>query len=242
MRNSSRCRCAENGFDLEGIAPRSNSNTRIVFLANPNNPTGTVVTADEVNHFLRQHSRTCDRRARRGLLRIRRGLCGKRGIEYSHSLDYVREGRNVVVLRTFSKVHGLAGASGRIRHRSRVVDAAYLAAARNVLCFDSGAGCCVWLRSTTKLISEKRWKTIPRSGDGLFPPSQSWDIRSHHLGKFLVLRTGAGCSSFADSLQARGIAVRALDQWGAPQAIRITIGTPEQNAALLNALSKLKKR
>src|SRR4051812_7565641 len=42
----------ENGFDLDGIASAVNENTRIVFLANPNNPTGTLITADEVDHLL----------------------------------------------------------------------------------------------------------------------------------------------------------------------------------------------
>jgi histidinol-phosphate/aromatic aminotransferase/cobyric acid decarboxylase-like protein len=47
--------------------------------------------------------------------------------------------------------------------------------------------------------------------------------------------------SFVQDLGNAGIAIRALDQWGAPQAIRITIGTPEQNDALLSAFASLRK-
>jgi histidinol-phosphate aminotransferase len=57
---------------------------------------------------------------------------------------------------------------------------------------------------------------------------------------FLYCELGSDATTFAEQLRREGIAVRALEQWGAPQAIRITIGTPEQNDAFLRALRKLK--
>lgn len=98
-----------NGFDLDGIAAAANSKTRIIFLANPNNPTGSLVEADQVDHLL---SRVPDPVLvlDEAYYEYAEHFAGGRGVKYSHSLDYVREGRNVMVLRTFSKVHGLAGA------------------------------------------------------------------------------------------------------------------------------------
>ena len=58
---------------------------------------------------------------------------------------------------------------------------------------------------------------------------------------FLYCDLGESANRFAQRLELEGITVRALDQWGAPQAIRITIGTPEQNDTLLTALRKLKR-
>jgi histidinol-phosphate aminotransferase len=57
---------------------------------------------------------------------------------------------------------------------------------------------------------------------------------------FLYCELGRNAATFAERLHHQGIAILALEQWGAPQAIRITIGTPEQNDALIMALKKLK--
>ena len=60
-------------------------------------------------------------------------------------------------------------------------------------------------------------------------------------GNFLYCDLGGDARKFAEHLRPREYVVRALEQWGAPEAIRITIGTPEQNDALLRVLRKLKK-
>ena len=59
-------------------------------------------------------------------------------------------------------------------------------------------------------------------------------------GNFLYCDIGVHARHFAEHLRREGILVRPLDQWGAPESIRITIGTPEQNDALLRALRKVK--
>src|SRR5579863_1668265 len=97
------------GFDLEAIAAAINSDTRIIYLANPNNPTGTLVSARDVDRFVERvpdhvvvilDEAYCD---------FAQYFAAERGVDYSHGLDYIRQGRKVVVLRTFSKAHGLAG-------------------------------------------------------------------------------------------------------------------------------------
>jgi len=99
----------DNGYDLDAIADAIDANTRIIFIANPNNPTGTLITADEVDSFL-------DRVPEHVLVVLDEAygdfaedFARQRGASYSRSLDYLRQNRNVILLKTFSKTHGLAG-------------------------------------------------------------------------------------------------------------------------------------
>jgi histidinol-phosphate aminotransferase len=96
-------------FDLGRIAAAVNQDTRIVFLANPNNPTSTLVTVDEVDQFLDNIPEHVVVVLDEAYYEFAADFAKRRGVMYSRSLEYVRGGRNVVVLRTFSKVHGLAG-------------------------------------------------------------------------------------------------------------------------------------
>src|SRR3989475_2645994 len=90
-------------LDLEAMAPAITPMTKIVFIANPNNPTATIVTADEVAHFM---SRLPERTI---------GVFDEAYIEFAlgpdfpDTLEYVKQGRKVVTLRTFSKAASLAG-------------------------------------------------------------------------------------------------------------------------------------
>src|SRR5499427_554046 len=90
-------------LDLEAMARAITPMTKMVFVANPNNPTATIVTADEVEHFM---ARVPDRVI---------VVFDEAYIEFAHgpdlpdTLDYLRHGRRVVVLRTFSKAASLAG-------------------------------------------------------------------------------------------------------------------------------------
>src|SRR5687768_9825016 len=89
--------------DLVAMAEKVNDRTRLVFIANPNNPTGTIVTDAQVDAFL-------ERIPERAIVVFDEAYVDY--VEHSafpRAIEYVREGRNVVVLRTFSKSYGLAG-------------------------------------------------------------------------------------------------------------------------------------
>src|SRR3954465_15594361 len=97
------------GYDLDGILGAIDDNTRIVFIANPNNPTGSFLPVKDVERFLDrvpQHVMVVLDEAYADFAEV---FAAERGVEYSRSIEYVREGRNVIVLRTFSKAQGLAG-------------------------------------------------------------------------------------------------------------------------------------
>ena len=91
-------------LDLEAMARAITPMTKMVFIANPNNPTATIVTADEVAHFMARVPDRADRGVRRGLHRVRpgAGLPGRARLR-------CKQGRKVMVLRTFSKAASLAG-------------------------------------------------------------------------------------------------------------------------------------
>jgi len=100
----------DDSYDLDAILAAINEDTRIIFLANPNNPTGTMLDADVVERFVARlpgHVVVVLDEAITNSLRIFAGL---RRVKYSRSLDYVRQGASVVVLRNvFEGGMGLAG-------------------------------------------------------------------------------------------------------------------------------------
>jgi histidinol-phosphate aminotransferase len=228
----------EHAFDLEAIAARVNAQTRVVFLANPNNPTGTMFDAAATDAFLARvpeqvvvvlDEAYCDFAEEAGR---------RRGLRYSRSLDYVREGRNVIVLRTFSKAHGLAGLRvgygfgpaellgylNRVRMAfsvSSVAEAAALAALEDEdhvhRAVENNTAGVAWLSAELHKLG---YQPVPTAAN------------------FIYVETGEDAAALARRIQAEGVIVRALGAWGAPQAVRITIGTPEQNQRFLAALKK----
>jgi histidinol-phosphate aminotransferase len=230
------------GFDLDAVASAINSDTRIIYLANPNNPTGTLVPAKDVDRFVEKvpdhvvvilDEAYCD---------FAQYFAAERGVDYSHGLDYVRQGRKVVVLRTFSKAHGLAGVRAgygvgpaelmsyfaRMRTTfsvSTVAQAGALAA------LDDEGHTQLALRNNaeqshvlTEGISEFGYRVVP-----------TW-------ANFLYCEIGDDAAAMAKRLQENGVIIRPLVPWGAPTAIRITIGTPEQNQFFLQTFKRVMER
>src|SRR6266700_2897245 len=99
----------ENGYDLDAIAKVTDVNTRIVFIANPNNPTGTLVTADEVDDFLEKIPGHVLLVLDEAYGDFAERFAQERGAIFSRALDYIRQDRHVILLKTFFKAHGLAG-------------------------------------------------------------------------------------------------------------------------------------
>jgi histidinol-phosphate aminotransferase len=229
----------QNGFDLDRIATAVSRDTGLIFLANPNNPTGSLVTADDVDLLLNRIPGTVvvlDE----AYYEYAHDLAAKRGVRYSRSLEYVREGRNVVVLRTFSKVHGLAGA----RVGYGLADAklvARVARQRPMYCVSSvgQAGALAALEDSSHI--RKAVENNTDQSERLYEAISAMEYTvTPTWGNFLYCEMGRDAKALAETLKAEGILVRPLDRWGAPGAIRITIGTPEQNDELLRAMKNLK--
>ncbi len=226
-------------FDLHALLASITPQTRVVFIANPNNPTGTLLSPEEIERFL-------DRVPGHVIVILDEAysdfaayFAAARGVEYSRSLDYLRAGRNLVVLRTFSKAHGLAGIrigygmgpAGLMRYFARmrttfsvsgVAQAGALAALRDekhtqMALANNAEG----VRLLTEKISEMGFRPLP-----------TW-------ANFIYCETGDDAAAVSKRLQSEGVIIRPLGPWGAPTAIRVTIGTPAQNRQFLAAFKKV---
>jgi len=224
-------------FDLEGLARAINDDTRVIFLANPNNPTGTMFNAAETDAFL---ARLPDH----VMVVLDEAYCDfaeyharKGGFVYSRSCDYVRAGRkNVIVLRTFSKAHGLAGMRvgyglghpDVLRHFARVrtafsvsalAEAAAVAAMKDLN----------HIRNSVEQIArgaQYLTKELVALGFRVVPTSTN----------FIYFEAGPDAPNIARRVQNQGVIIRGLTPWGIPEGLRVTIGTPEQNQKFLAAL------
>src|SRR5258708_35696886 len=99
----------DDGFDLAAILDAINEDTRLVFLANPNNPTGTMVEAAAIDKFIGEVPGHVVVVLDEAYYEFAVHFAARRKVEYSRSLNYVKQGASIIVLRTFSKAHGLAG-------------------------------------------------------------------------------------------------------------------------------------
>jgi len=226
-------------FDLDAILSAIDENTRLVFIANPNNPTGTLIDSTAMDRFIARVPDHVLVVLDEAYYEFADHFAKARGREYSRSLDYVREGRNVLVLRTFSKAQGLAGVRvgygfgpielmqyfARVRVAfsiSEVAQAGALAALEDQdhirRTLENNAAGAAYL---TAKLSAMGVRVVP-----------TWS-------NFLYVELSEGASEFAKRLQCEGLIVRPLTgSWGAPNAIRITVGTPEQNEKLVAAMAK----
>jgi histidinol-phosphate aminotransferase len=229
-------------FDLDAIAAAVNQDTRIVYLANPNNPTGTMFDAAATDRFLARvpphvmvvlDEAYCD---------FAEHFARSRGVTYSHSLEYVRRGRNVVVLRTFSKAHGLAGMRvgygfgppELLRHFARVRMAFSVSALAE-------AAACAALNDTEHI--RRAVENNARGAAWLLEQFSQMGIRAvPTAANFIYFDVGEDAAAVARRMQADGVIVRALTAWRIPTAIRVTIGTPGQNERFVSALKKALER
>lgn len=232
----------EDGFDLEAILYAINRDTRIVFIANPNNPTGTLLTADEMDRFLSKvpdHVITildeayCD---------FAQYFAKQKGVEYSRSLDYVRQGRKVVVLRTFSKAHGLAGlrvgygiGSGELM--------SYFARVRTTFSVSVPAQAAALAALEDDAHTRKALANNAEQSKLVLAGLAEFGYRAIPTwANFIYCDLGEDVSVIAKKMQNEGVIIRPLGPWGAPRAIRVTIGTPEQNHSFLEAFRKVMAR
>ncbi len=220
----------EFGHDLHAMHAAIRPDTRLVFIANPNNPTGTSVSADELYEFLDSlpdHVVAVVDEAYVELLPPRL---------QPDTVGYVRERKSVFVLRTFSKAHGLAGLRigyaiaptegvsllNRVRQPFNV-NAMAQAAALAALEDDAH------IAKTRAMVEEG----LDQLSQGLAELGIEYVPSS---ANFILVRVGKGREYFQALLRER-IIVRPVDNYGLPDYIRVTVGTREENQRFLDALS-----
>jgi histidinol-phosphate aminotransferase len=204
--------------------------TKEVFIANPNNPTGTLIAQDEIDRFM-------DKVPEHVIV-----VFDEAYYEFIENppdtLKFVRDGRNVVVLRTFSKIQGLANLRiGYGLAKPELVDV--LQKTRQPFNTNgiAQAGALAGLadeehqRKTREITIEGR-NFLQREFATLgleYVPS---------FANFILVRVGDGKAVF-QALMKRGIIVRDMNSYGLPEWIRVSIGTMEQNRRFLAELQRL---
>jgi histidinol-phosphate aminotransferase len=226
---------ANDVFDLDAILNAIDGNTRIVFLANPNNPTGTLVEVGIVDNFLARLPGHVILVLDEAYYEFAMHFSSLRGTTHSKSLDYVRQGASIVVLRTFSKAHGLAGL--RIGYGLGPPELlTYCARMRNTFSVSSVAQAAAMAaiddqghirRVVTNNADQSLVLTDALSKFGCRVVQTSTN--------FLYCDLGEDASIVARRFEDEGVSVRPLGAWGAPNCMRVTIGTPEQNQFFLGA-------
>ncbi len=215
---------------LDGMLAAITPRTRIVFIANPNNPTGTLLSQDKIDKFME---------------RVPKNVVTVFDEAYYEFLDkppdtlkYARHRQNIIVLRTFSKIHGLAAVrvGYGVAHREMIdvlrktrqpfnVNALGQIGALAALQDDAHE------RETKRVVDEGRAYLEEQLGTlGLeFVPSTA---------NFIMVNVGDGPAMFK-KLLAEKIIVRPLKGYNLPEWVRISVGTMKQNKKCIAALRKI---
>ena len=218
--------------DLEAIFQAINERTKLIFIANPNNPTGTMVEAVKVASFMKRvpqnvivifdeaYYEYVDRN------------------DFPETIDYIREGRNVITLRTFSKVYGLAGlrigygiareefirGMNKVRQPFNVNSLAQVAALAALEDKEH-------VRKSRRANSEGKeflYREFARMKI-TYVPSQA---------NFVLVDVGIDGDEVSRKLLKEGIIVRSMKMYNLPNFIRLTIGKMEENQKFITALDK----
>ncbi len=216
----------EDRFDLDALLAAVTPRTKLVYVCHPNNPTGTANSRAELDDYLArvpEHVLT---------------VLDQAYFEYAvHDPDYpdgigeyFRAGRRVFVLRTFSKIYGLAGLrvgygvgpAEVVRELGKVRRAFDVASTGQ-------AGALASLGDDAELERRRRETVAGRE-------QLTGILRTHGLepagpaaGNFVYVETSGEGRALFEQLLRQGVIVRPLDGFGAPGAIRVTVGTPEEN-------------
>ncbi|MDX6483098.1 MAG: histidinol-phosphate aminotransferase, partial [Gaiellaceae bacterium] len=224
----------EHRYDLDALLGVVTAQTKLVYVCHPNNPTGTMNTRAELDAYF-------DRVPEHVLTVIDQAY-----FEYVDEPEfpdaieeYAKAGRRVFVLRTFSKIYGLAG----LRVGYGIGAAALVTALGKTrrafdVTADAQAAALASLHAPTEL---ERRRAVNAEGRTALERT----LREHGLepagpavANFLYTEVGEDARPFFDALLRLGVIVRPLHAFGAAGAVRVTVGTPEENALLGEALSR----
>jgi histidinol-phosphate aminotransferase len=227
----------EHRYDLDQLLDAVSERTKLVYVCHPNNPTGTMNTRAELDTYFErvpEHVLT---------------VIDQAYFEYIDDADYgdaieeyVKRGRRAVVLRTFSKIYGLAGlrvgyavaapevceALAKVRRPFDLTTPAQVAATASI-----GDEAEIARRRAVNAEGLARLQTILREHG--FDPAPS-------VGNFVYAETGGDASVLFEQLLREGVIVRPLGGFGAAGAVRVTVGTPDELDVFADALGRVLAR
>ncbi len=219
--------------DLDAVLDAMTDKTKLIFIANPNNPTGTMVTAEQLDEFMdcvpddvivvfdEAYYEYVDRE------------------DFPQTLKYVNEGRNIITCRTFSKIYGLAGLRvGYGIAKPELVE--IMNKVRQPFNVSMVAQAAAKASLKDKEHVDKSVK-INREGK-IFLYSQFESMGLDYVsseGNFILVHLGRPGPDVMKELLKMGVIVRPLVGYELPNSVRVTIGTREQNQKLIHCLKKV---
>jgi histidinol-phosphate aminotransferase len=223
-------------YDLDALLAAVTPRTKLVYVCHPNNPTGTMNTRAELDEYFErvpEHVLT---------------VLDQAYLEYIDDPDYpnaieeyFKAGRRVVVLRTFSKIYGLAGVRAGYGVGSVELVTA-LGKTRRAFDLTTPAqeAALVSLEAADELERRRRLNTAGRAELERILRDAGYSIAGPAVGNFVFVDLGEDAQPLFDALLRQGVIVRPLAGFGAPQAIRVTVGTPEEHEFLAHALARVR--
>lgn len=221
-------------YDLEAIAAAVNDETKMIYIANPNNPTGTYITQNEFEHFIEKIPDdilvVMDEAYYEFAEEVK---------DYPHALDY--ELPNVLSLRTFSKAYGLAGfrIGYAIGHETLInnmlktkltFEPTALAQAAAMAALEDQA----FLNQTVEMVnkSKQRLYRFFDEHNVTYVPSVSNSV-------LMVHQTEEKATNFTQQMLEEGVILRQTNAFGLPNCVRITVGTDEEMQHFEESFNKL---
>ncbi len=223
-------------YDLDALLAAITPRTKVVYVCHPNNPTGTMNTRGELDAYFErvpEHVLTVLDQAYFEYID---------DPEYADGIEYFQQGHRVLVVRTFSKIYGLAGLRVGWGVGNRSVVAAIAKVRR---AFDLNTQAQVAAVASLDDVSEVE----RRRGVNAQERQRVVEILERHglecagpaVANFVYAESGEeDARPLFEALLRAGVIVRPLEGFGAPSAIRVTVGSPEDNAALDEALGRVR--
>lgn len=221
------------GHDLEAMAAAVSDNTRVIFIANPNNPTGTWLKQKDLREFMIAIPDNV-------LVVLDEAYCEYvTEPDYANGIELLTGFDNLVVTRTFSKVHGLAGLRvGYGVSHPQLAD--YLNRVRPPFNANSLA-----LVAAEAALTDRRHldASIELNTRGMQQLEAAFRVLNleyiRSVGNFVSVKMPVNGKVVFDALLQAGVIVRPVDNYGMPDYLRITVGTEAENNKFINALESV---
>jgi len=225
------------GHDLEAMQQAITDKTRVIFIANPNNPTGTWLGLKELSAFLQAVPNNV-------LVVLDEAYfefadCDVDAKDYPNGIELGKKFPNLIVTRTFSKAYGLAGLRvGYSISDPQIADA--LNRVRQPFNVNSLA-----LKAAEVAVGDSDYleKGLKLNADGMNYLISAFDKLNltyiPSVGNFICVNVGADAMKVYDDLLYQGVIVRPVANYEMPEYLRVTIGTEEENNRFIEALTKV---
>lgn len=223
-------------LDVEGILKAINNKTRLIFLTNPNNPTGTHIPKKQIDALMDSipdhvvvvfdevYYQFADAK------------------DYTTALPYVDAGKNIIAVNSFSKAYGLAGLRMGYGYSTEKISR-YISQVRipfhlNTLGMEAAIAALedkAFIKKTVDLIQKEKnylYKELDKLG------MKYWKTQAN----FITIKPKMNDKLFEEAMIKEGIMVRPVANFGAPKCIRVTIGERDANKSYIKALKKITKQ